>query len=137
VQYGVVLAAVGGALEFIPVVGPLVTAVMIVFIAAVTGYKHMLLLLLFLGAWRVVQDYVNAPRIMGRQTELHPLAALFGVLAGAEVGGVVGVYLSIPIMATLRIVWRHWQTYVDGPVAMASPGEAPPCERRPGVKSQE
>jgi predicted PurR-regulated permease PerM len=115
VQYAVVLGVIGGALEFIPMVGPLVTAVTIVFIALVTGYKHVLLVLLFLGAWRGLQDYFNSPRIMGHRTELPPLAALFGILAGAEVAGVIGVYLSIPIMASLRIVWRHWRTYMDAP----------------------
>ncbi len=126
-QYAVVLGVVGGALEFIPVVGPLVAAVVIVFIALLTAYKHLLVLLIFLGAWRLVQDYVNAPRIMGRQTELHPLAALFGVLAGAEIAGVIGVYLSIPIMASLRIVWRHWRTYVDNAgVQVVSAGQPVP-----------
>lgn len=111
--YAVVLGAAGGALEFIPMVGPLVAAVIIVSIALVTSYKHMLILLLFLGAWRLVQDYVTSPRIMGQRVELHPLAVLFGVLAGAEVAGVIGVYLSIPVMATLRIVWQHWRTYME------------------------
>lgn len=79
------------------------------------AYGHVIVLVLFLGAWRLVQDYVNAPRIMGSQIELYPLAVLFGVLAGAEVGGVVGVYLSIPTMACLRILWRRWRLYAAGP----------------------
>jgi predicted PurR-regulated permease PerM len=41
------------------------------------------------------------------------LAAIFGVLAGAETAGVLGVYLSIPIMATMRIVFRRWRIYVE------------------------
>ena len=111
VGYAIVLGTIGGALEFIPVVGPLVAALLILGVALGTGYNHMLILLLLLGGWRIVQDYVNSPRIMGGRVELHPLAALFGVLAGAELGGVVGVYLSIPIMATLRIVVRRWRAY--------------------------
>jgi predicted PurR-regulated permease PerM len=43
--------------------------------------------------------------------ELHPLAALFGVLAGAEIGGVIGVYLAVPLIAALRILWKRWTTY--------------------------
>ena len=45
--------------------------------------------------------------------ELHPLAAIFGVLAGGEIAGVLGVYLSIPVMASLRIVWRRWRMYAE------------------------
>jgi len=126
--YAVALGAIGGALEFIPVVGPLTAFLLIVFVALVTGYKHLLLVILFLGIWRGVQDYVTAPRIMGRQTELHPLAALFGVLVGAEVGGVIGVYLSIPIMASVRIVWRHWRTYMErSQPTIVPPGVSPPA----------
>lgn len=113
VPYALMLGTVGGALEFIPVVGPLVTGVVIVAVAILTGYTHWPFLILFLGLWRMVQDYVISPRIMGASVELHPLAALFGVLAGAEIAGVLGVYLSIPVMASLRIVWRRWRIYAE------------------------
>lgn len=111
VPYAIVLGTLGGAMEFIPVVGPAVAALMILGVGFLTSYHHMLVLVIFLGLWRVVQDYVNSPRIMGGKMELHPLAALFAVLVGGEIGGVVGVYLSVPIMATLRIFWRRYQRY--------------------------
>ena len=114
VPFGAVMGVGGGMLEFIPMVGPLVAAFIILGVALVTGYPHVLILALLLGAWRVVQDYVNSPRIMGHQVELNPLATLFGVLAGAELAGVVGVYLSVPIIATVRIVWRHSRAYLSG-----------------------
>jgi predicted PurR-regulated permease PerM len=113
VPYGLVLGALGGFMEFIPVVGPAVAAISILGVAFLSNYPHILLLLLFLGVWRLIQDYVNSPRIMGNRVELHPLAALFGVLVGAEIAGVVGVYLSIPVIATLRIVWRRWERYEE------------------------
>ena len=109
VPYGYVLGAIAGCLEFIPVVGPAIAALVIIGVAIGMGYTHLLLLIAFLAVWRVIQDYVNAPRIMGGRVELHPLAALFGVLAGAEVAGVIGVYLSIPVVATLRVLWRRWR----------------------------
>ena len=111
--YALVLGTAGGVMEFIPVVGPLVAAVLIVSIAVLMGYSHWLILVIFLAAWRVLQDYVISPRIMGEKMELHPLAAIFGVLAGGEIAGVLGVYLSIPVMASLRIVWRRWQLYTE------------------------
>jgi predicted PurR-regulated permease PerM len=77
------------------------------------SYQHWILLLVFLGSWRIVQDYVVSPRVMGKSMELHPLAAIFGVMAGGEIAGVLGVYLSIPVMATLRIVWRRGRLYVE------------------------
>ncbi len=113
VPYALVLGTAGGVMEFIPVVGPLVAAVVIMGVAVLMTYPHWLVLLIFLAVWRLVQDYVISPRIMGRSLELHPLAAIFGVLAGAEIAGVLGVYLSIPVMASLRIVWRRWRLYAE------------------------
>lgn len=113
VPYALVLGTAGGILEFIPVVGPLVAAVLILGVALLMSYPHWMILLVFLGAWRLVLDYVVSPRIMGKSMELHPLAAIFGVLAGAEIAGVLGVYLSIPVMASLRIVWRRWRLYAE------------------------
>ncbi|HZU44561.1 MAG TPA: AI-2E family transporter, partial [Terriglobales bacterium] len=113
VPYAAVLGTLGGMLEFIPVVGPLIAAVMILGISFLYSYPHLLVLLGFLAAWRVIQDYAVSPRIMGKRMELHPLAAIFGVLAGGELAGVIGVYLSIPIMASLRIVWRRWRIYAE------------------------
>jgi predicted PurR-regulated permease PerM len=111
--YALVLGTVGGLLEFVPVVGPLVAAVTIISVALLVGFPHWLVIIVFLGIWRLVQDYVTSPRIMGQSMELHPLAAIFGVMAGGEVAGILGIFLSIPVMASLRIVFRRWRLYAE------------------------
>jgi predicted PurR-regulated permease PerM len=111
--YWLVLGTIGGLLEFIPLVGPLTAAVIIVSASLLLGYQHWIALVVFLGVWRLIQDYVSSPRIMGRSMELHPLAAIFGVMAGGEIAGILGIYLSIPVMASLRIVLRRWRLYAE------------------------
>jgi len=111
VPYAFALGPAAGAMEFIPVVGPAVAGLIVLAVALLSGYSHMWLLLIFLLVWRGIQDYVSSPRIMGSTLELHPLAVLFGVLAGGEVAGVIGVFLSIPVLATLRILWHSWMLY--------------------------
>jgi predicted PurR-regulated permease PerM len=113
VPYALVLGFIGGVLEFIPVLGPLAAAITIMAVALLLSYQHWLILVVFLGVWRLIQDYVSSPRIMGESMELHPLAAIFGVMAGGEVAGILGVYLSIPVMASLRIVFRRWRLYAE------------------------
>jgi predicted PurR-regulated permease PerM len=108
VPYAFALGPAAGALEFIPVVGPLVGGAIVLGVALLAGYHHIVWLLIFLLVWRGIQDYVSSPRIMGSTLELHPLTVLFGVLAGGEVAGVIGVFLSIPVLATLRILWHAW-----------------------------
>jgi predicted PurR-regulated permease PerM len=123
VPYAFVLGVLGGLAEFVPVVGPLVTAATILGVAFLANYPHLLLVAIFLGVWRLIQDYVTSPRIMGNKVELHPLAALFAVLVGAEIGGVLGVYLSVPAVATLRILYRRLQRYSQAQDDMVAPQE--------------
>ena len=113
VPYALMLGTTGGAMEFVPVAGPLMAGAAMMAVAILAGYEHWAFLLLFLVVWRMIQDYVISPRVMGVSVELHPLAALFGILAGGEIAGILGVYLSIPVMASLRIVWRRWRIYAE------------------------
>lgn len=128
VPYATILGVIAGVGEFIPMVGPLISSLLILGVALGAGYTHLVPLILFLAIWRCLQDYVNSPRIMGRQLELHPLATLFGVLAGAEVAGIIGVYLSIPVVATVRIFWRRWRAYSSqgAGATSANAGDPPP-----------
>ncbi len=131
--YALVIGLIAGVLEFIPFVGPAITAGMLAGIGFFSGYDHWVLVLLFVGVWRLIQDYVNTPYFMSEGLELHPLAAIFGVLVGGEVFGIPGMFLSIPVIAALRIVWHNWQ--MDGaadahpaPTIVTTP--APRVERR-------
>ena len=53
--------------------------------------------LLLLG--RLVQDYVNSPHIMGDSVQLQPLTVLLALMLGGQLGGIAGVYLSVPAVA--------------------------------------
>jgi predicted PurR-regulated permease PerM len=111
VSYAFILGPIAGIFEFVPTVGPAIAAVGIFAIAALTSYPHLAWLVVFLGAWRLIQDYVNSPRVMGKSLEISPLAQLFAVLAGGEIGGVVGALISVPAVAGLRILWRRMSKY--------------------------
>jgi predicted PurR-regulated permease PerM len=104
VPYAVLLGAMGGMLEFIPMVGPLAAAVLIIVVAAVSG-MNVLPVLIFLGLYRVFQDYILSPHLMQRGVALHPLVVLFGVFAGAELAGIAGTFLSVPALALARVVY--------------------------------
>ncbi len=103
--HAVALGVLGGLLEFVPVVGWTSTFAVIVGVGIV-NQAHWLWMAALLGIWRVIQDYFVSPRIMGRQLKIHPLAAIFAVLVGAEIGGIIGIYLAVPLMASMRVIWR-------------------------------
>ena len=105
--YAVLLASVAAPLEFIPMVGPLLASILIVAVAALNGSPYVLAILVFLAAYRLFQDYVLQPHLMSAGVQLHPLAVLFGAFAGGQIAGIMGTFLSVPVMATLRIVYRR------------------------------
>jgi predicted PurR-regulated permease PerM len=47
---------------------------------------------------------VLQPYLMSAGVALHPLWVIFGVLAGEQIAGVAGMFLSIPVLATLRVI---------------------------------
>ena len=102
--FGLLLAVVAGCLEVIPVAGPLAAAVFAMVVAALTGFDHLWLLALFLVVYRLFQDYVLNPILMSGGVAVPPLLVLFGLLAGEELGGIVGIFLAIPVLAVARIV---------------------------------
>jgi predicted PurR-regulated permease PerM len=107
--YGVLLASVAAALEFIPVVGPAAAVVILALVAAFSGFGHVLLILAFLVGYRIFQDYILNPRLMSAGVSLHPLLVIFGALAGGQIAGIPGMFLSVPALATLRVIYVRVQ----------------------------
>jgi predicted PurR-regulated permease PerM len=85
-------------------VGPLASTLLIILVSAVSD-SHALAVIIFLVAYRIFQDYILSPHLMGQGVEVHPLLVLFGVFAGAEVAGIPGTFLSVPILALIRILY--------------------------------
>jgi predicted PurR-regulated permease PerM len=107
VPYALLLAAIAAVLEVIPVLGPLAAAVLALFVAGISGYDHLLWIAAFIVCYRVFQDYVLAPYLMGGGIGVHPALVIFGLLAGEQLGGVAGIFLSIPVIAALHILAKH------------------------------
>lgn len=105
--YAVLLAAIAFPLEFIPMLGPLTSTIIVLLVALLTGYPHWLAIILFLAVFRIVQDYVLSPQLMSAGMQLHPLLVVFGVFAGEQMAGAPGAFLSVPVMAILRMLYRR------------------------------
>jgi predicted PurR-regulated permease PerM len=103
----IALGILAGILEFIPVAGWMTAAATIV-TAGVLTHSHWIWMLAILAVWRILMDYGIAPRVMGHELEIHPLLAIFTLMVGGAVGGIVGIYLSVPLVAALRVIYRKF-----------------------------
>jgi len=72
------------------------------------------------------------PRIIGRQVHLHPMIVIIGIIVGAQVGGVLGVALASPTIASARVIGRYvYALLFDmNPFPMVGPPSAPAKQRR-------
>jgi predicted PurR-regulated permease PerM len=131
IPYPVLLGVLAGALEFIPLVGPLLVAVVASIVAALHAPVLVVWTVAFLGVLRVIEDYVIYPRLIQRGIELHPLAVILAVLTGAELDGVAGMFLAVPIVAIATVIYRHWMEWrggdgaVDAALLRQETGQAP------------
>lgn len=107
-KYALLLGILAGIFEFVPLLGPLTIAVIVTLTAAASDNPwKALYVAIFLIVLRIVHDYVTYPRIVRGGIHLHPLAIILSVLAGEQVAGIPGVFLSIPIVAVATVIYRN------------------------------
>jgi predicted PurR-regulated permease PerM len=107
VNYALLLGILAGVLEFIPLIGPLIVAVTATTIASFTSPALAAWTASFLGALRLIHDYVTYPRIVREGIHLHPIAIILSVLAGEQIAGIPGVFLAIPLVAIATVTFKH------------------------------
>jgi len=103
----IALGILAGILEFIPMAGWMTAAATITAVGLL-AHSHWIWMLALLAVWRILMDYAIAPRVMGHELEIQPLLAIFTLMVGGAVGGIVGIYLSVPLVAALRVIYRRF-----------------------------
>jgi predicted PurR-regulated permease PerM len=108
-NYAALLGILAGILEFIPLIGPLTIGITATTVASFSvSPRTGLYVALFLIVLRILQDYVFYPRIVREGIHLHPLAVILCVLAGEQVAGIPGVFISVPMVALGTVIYRHF-----------------------------
>lgn len=118
-SYPLIFAVAAAILEFVPVVGPLTLGIVAVIVASFHSVQLALIVAGFLVVFRIIHDYVIYPRLISAGVEIHPLAVILAVICGAELGGVIGVFLSVPVVALLIVCWRHWRDLTNDRITIA------------------
>ncbi len=107
-KYALLLGILAGIFEFVPLLGPVTIGLIVIGTAAASDDPwKALYVAVFLVALRIVHDYVTYPRIVRGGIHLHPLAIILSVLAGEQVAGIPGVFISIPLVAVATVIYRH------------------------------
>jgi len=107
-NYVILLGVLAGIFEFVPLIGPITVAIIVVLTASFSDNPwDALYAAIFLIVLRIAQDYVIYPRIVREGIHLHPLAIILSVLMGEQIAGIAGVFISIPVVALLTVLYKH------------------------------
>ena len=106
-DYALLLGILAAVLELIPLIGPLTLGILATMVSGLESGWQALWTMVFLIVLRIVQDYLIYPRIIREGIHLHPLAVILSVLAGEQVAGIPGVFIAIPLVALLTVIYKH------------------------------
>lgn len=108
-DYPLLLGLLAGVAEFIPLLGPLTIGITATLIGAFSDDPWQAAWTAgFLILLRLTHDYVTYPRIVREGVHLHPFAVVLSVLAGEQIAGIAGVFLSIPVVALVTVFHKHF-----------------------------
>lgn len=109
VRYALLIGIVSGVVEILPIIGPWSAAafaiIMAVFQSPLPFGDTVFMVSAVIGgvyfALRMFEDYVIIPAVVGPAVHLHPILVIAAILAGAEIGGILGLFLAIPFMSVM------------------------------------
>ncbi len=106
-RYAVLLSVIAGVLELVPIIGPIISAVPAVLLAATVGPAAVLAALLLYLVVQQVENNFFVPKIQGDAVQLHPAAVVFAIIIGGSLAGLLGAILALPVTAAFRDVVRY------------------------------
>ncbi|WP_090830972.1 MULTISPECIES: AI-2E family transporter [unclassified Bacillus (in: firmicutes)] len=106
-KYPLVLGLIIGLTDIIPYFGPILGAIPAVIIAATYSPKMILITLIIIFALQFLEGNILSPYIVGKSLHLHPLLIMFALLAGGEIGGILGMILAVPVLSVTKVAIMH------------------------------
>ncbi len=106
VPYALPLALVAGFLEMVPNIGPVVTAIPVIFTGYMAGGWVMgVVLLVYSIVLQQLENTILVPRVMKNMVNINPLVTIAALLIGYQLSGVSGAVLAIPSYLVLRVTY--------------------------------
>lgn len=102
--YAVVIGVLSGLFELVPMFGPVLSAVPAVLVALFLPFPMVLWVFLFFFAVQQLESNILGPRITGHAVGLHPVGALFALLVGFQLAGILGGLFVVPVAGTLWVL---------------------------------
>jgi predicted PurR-regulated permease PerM len=136
-RYAILLSVTAGILELVPIIGPIISAIPAVLLAATAGIEAVIAAFALYLIVQQVENNVLVPKIQGDAIELHPALVIAAIVIGGSLAGLLGAILALPVTAAMRDVGRYLfrRLSPDEPEALAASIDGLGLEVDPGVPS--
>ncbi|MFA5076255.1 MAG: AI-2E family transporter [Patescibacteria group bacterium] len=103
-QFALVLALIAFLGEFIPYLGPILSAIPAIFVAFTVSPSLALFVLIFYVVMQWLENNILVPQVMRRAVGLNPVVTIIALMIGAKIGGLIGILLAIPVATALMVI---------------------------------
>ena len=111
-EYAIALGVVVAIFDLIPLAGATIATIIVATVVFIeTNWVRCLIVVLFFIAYQQFENHVLQPLVYGRTVQLSPLAVLCAVLIGAQLAGILGALLAIPVAGSLIAIGREVLDY--------------------------
>ena len=111
-EFAIALGLLVGILDLIPLAGATLAAIIVSAVVLIeSGWLRALIVIGFFLAYQQLENHVLQPLVYGRTVQLSPLTVLLAVLIGAQLAGVLGALVAIPVAGTLLAIGRELLHY--------------------------
>ena len=125
VPYFWVLGLIAAFGELIPVIGPILSAIPAILVAATVSTQTAVFTLLFLLLQQQVESHVLVPKVMGRQVGVSAVGVIVALLIGGALLGIIGAVLAVPTAAIIQVVVEELLEERDRGVSGNDPTPSP------------
>jgi len=107
IPYPVLLALLISLLDLIPVIGSTVGGAIVTLTALTVSLPVAIATLAFYIVYRLAEDYLIVPRVMGRTVQVPAIVSMIAVLIGGVLLGIIGALIAIPVAAAIRLLLQE------------------------------
>jgi predicted PurR-regulated permease PerM len=103
IKYAFLLALISAVLNFVPYIGPLITAISLVIFVAVSAGSWAVVFYVLLAIWGIqaIENNLLTPLLMKKMIDLPPVLVLISLLAGAKIFGFLGMIFAVPVFGII------------------------------------
>lgn len=107
VPYALTLGALAALMEFFPTIGPTISGTIATLVALSVSPRLAVITAMYAIILQQTEGHILVPLIMRSQTEISPLLAIFSIVAGAAIGGLLGAVIAIPTASVITVLVRR------------------------------